>query len=111
MSEEQARRVGLNESIFREVNEQIESLNSDFGSERRTMTAICECASSACTEQIEISVSAYEAVRAEPRRYVIVEGHSLPEFESVVDSADGYEVVEKAYDTAAEVAEETDPQS
>ena len=35
MSEEQARRVGLNESIFRQVNEQIESLNRDFGGELR----------------------------------------------------------------------------
>ena len=44
MSEEQVRRVGLNESIFRQVNEQIESLNRDFGTDDRTMTVICECA-------------------------------------------------------------------
>ena len=109
--EEQARRVGLNESIFRQVNEQIESLNRDFAAEERTMTAVCECANGDCTERLQISISAYEAVRADPRRYVIVSGHATPEFESVVDGGDGYEVVEKTAGPAAELAEETDPRS
>lgn len=111
MSEEQARRVGLNESIFREVNEQIESLNRGLGTEGRTMTVICECADGDCTERLEISVSEYENVRADPRRYIIVSGHTAPEFESVVDDGDGYQVVEKVDGTAAQVAEETDPRS
>lgn len=111
MSDEQARRVGLNESIFREVNEQVESLNRDLGTEDRMMTAICECANGDCTERLEISVSAYERVRADPRRYVIVTGHALPEFEAVVDNGNGYEVVEKVDGTAAALAEETDPRS
>jgi 5-bromo-4-chloroindolyl phosphate hydrolysis protein len=111
MSDEQARRVGLNESIFREVNEQIESLNRDFGTEDRTMNVICECASGDCTERIEISVSGYEKVRENPRRYIVVSGHFLPDFESVVETTDGYDVVEKVDGTAAELAEETDPRS
>jgi hypothetical protein len=111
MSDDQARRVGLNESIFRQVNEQIEALNRDFGSEDRTMTAICECASGDCAERLEISISAYETVRSDPRRYIIIPGHELPEFESVVDSREGYDVVEKRDGTAAAVAEETDPRS
>lgn len=111
MSEEQARRIGLNESIFRQVNEQIESLNRDFDTEGRTMTAVCECASGDCTDRFEISVSTYEAVRADPRRFVIASGHARPTFESVVDTGDGYEVVEKVDDTAAALAEETDLRS
>jgi hypothetical protein len=111
VSEGQARRVGLNESIFREVNEQIESLNRDFGAERRTMAAICECADGDCTERIEIPVSEYEKVRSDPRRYIIVRGHVFPEYETVVEQADGYDVVEKQDGTAAQLAEETDPRS
>ncbi len=111
MSDEQARRVGLNESIFRQVNEQIESLNRDFGTEDRTMTAICECADGECTERLEISISEYEAVRTDPRRYIVISGHEQPEFESVVDRRDGYEVVEKVDGTAAALAEENDPRS
>jgi hypothetical protein len=111
MSGEQARRGGLNESIFRQVNEQIESLNRDFGDEQRTMTAICECADGDCTERLDISVADYEDVRADSRRYIIVPGHALPEFESVVESREGYEVVQKREGTAAALAEETDPRS
>jgi hypothetical protein len=111
MSDEQARRVGLNESIFRQVNEQIESLNRDFDNEARTMTVICECANGDCTARLTIAVSEYEKVRADPRRYIIVAGHVLPEFESVVDSGEGYEIVEKRAGDAARLAEETDPRS
>lgn len=111
MSDEQARRVGLNEAIFREVNEQIESLNRDQGTDAATLTVICECADGECAERLEISVAAYEKVRADARRYVIVPGHQLPEFESVVESADGYDVVEKREGPAAALAEETDPRS
>jgi len=95
MSEDRARRVGLNESLFREVNEQIESLNRDFQTDVPTMTVICECVMGGCTERIEISVREYEGVRADPLCYIIVPGHELPEFESVVESGDGYDVVRK----------------
>ena len=111
MSEEQARRVGLNESIFRQVNEQIESLNREFGEELRMMTAICECANGDCTERLQIPVSDYEQVRADARRYVIVPGHELPEFESIVERHEGYHIVQKHEGAAAELARETDPRS
>ena len=111
MSDEQGRRVGLNEAIFREVNEQIETLNRDVGTEERTMTAVCECADGDCTERIQISVSTYEAVRANPRRFVIKPGHELAEFEAVVESTDEYDIVQKREGAAAELARETNPRS
>ena len=111
MSEDQARRVGLNESIFRQVNEQIESLNRDFGAEPRRMTVICECADGDCTERFEISVSEYEEVRSDPRRYVIVSGHELPEYESIVARGEGYDVVQKREGAPAELARKLDPRS
>jgi 5-bromo-4-chloroindolyl phosphate hydrolysis protein len=111
MNEEQGRRVGLNEAIFREVNEQIETLNRDFGTEERTMTAVCECADGDCTDRLQISVSAYERVRADPRRFVIIPGHELAEFEAVVESTEEYDIVQKREGGAAELARETDPRS
>jgi hypothetical protein len=111
VSEEQARRVGLNESLFRAVNEQIESLNRDFRTDLPTMTVVCECANGDCTERFEVSVSKYEQVRDDSRRYIVVPGHEVAEFESVVESGDGYDVVEKREGAAAELAEETDPRS
>ena len=111
MSDEQGRRVGLNEAIFREVNEQIESLNRDLETETRTMNVVCECANRDCTERLAIRVREYEEVRSDPRRYILVPGHGLPDFESVVGSGEGYEIVEKREGTAARVAVETDPRS
>jgi hypothetical protein len=111
MSEEQARRVGLNESIFREVNEQIESLNHGFGTELTTMTVICECADGECTDRVEIAISEYEKVRANPLRYIVVPGHELPDFEAIVDSGAGYDIVQKRPGEAAKLAKETDPRS
>lgn len=111
MSEEQARRVGLNESIFRQVNEQIESLNQNLGGDVRTMTAICECADGDCTERLQIELAEYEKVRSDARSYVIIPGHELLEFESVVESHDAYDVVRKREGAAAELARETDPRS
>ena len=111
MSEDQARRVGLNESLFRQVNEQIESLNRDLGTDDAEMTVICECAAGDCTDRFQIQVSDYEKVRADPRRYVVVPGHEVPEFEAVVESRDGYDVVQKREGAAAALAEETDPRS
>lgn len=111
MSDEQARRVGLNESIFRQVNEQIESLDRGFGSQPESLTVICECASGECTERIVIAVSAYEKVRSDPRWYIVVPGHELAEFESIVEHGGGYDVVEKRAGEAAELAVKTDPRS
>ena len=111
MSEEQGRRVGLNEAIFREVNEQIETLNRDFGTDERTMSAVCECANGDCTDRLEISVTMYERVRSDPRLFVIIPGHELAEFESIVESGQGYDIVQKREGAAAELAEETDPRS
>jgi hypothetical protein len=111
MTDEQAKRVGLNESIFRQVNEQIESLNRNLGGDVRTMTAICECADGNCTDRIEIALAAYEKVRADPRTYIVVPGHELPEFESVVESTDEYDVVRKHEGGPADLARELDPRS
>jgi hypothetical protein len=111
VSDEQGRRVGLNEAIFRQVNEQIESLNQGFGSDLGYLTVICECADGDCTERFQIAVSEYEKVRANPLRYVIVPGHEFPDFESLVTSGAGYDVVQKREGAAARVAEETDPRS
>lgn len=111
MSDEQARRVGLNESLFRQVNEQIESLNKGFGSGPTTLTVICECATGDCTERLEVAISEYEEVRADPHRYIVLPGHELSQYEAIVESREGYDVVEKRDGTAAELAEETDPRS
>jgi hypothetical protein len=111
LSDEQARRVGLNEALFREVNEQIRRLTDDFGADEGTITVICECGDAGCTERLELGLAEYERVRADGRTYVIAKGHEFPEAERVVDSTDRYDVVQKREGTPARLARERDPRS
>jgi hypothetical protein len=111
LSDEQARRVGLNEALFREVNEQIRGLNEELAANDGTMTVICECADADCAERLQLRISEYERVRSDSLLFVVAKGHEFPGIEQVVEHADGYDVVRKKESEAAEVADETDPRS
>lgn len=102
-----ADRIGQNESVFREINERIE--RGQWPGEPEAAVAFrCECASLGCNLLIELTLRDYERVRADSRRFIVAEGHELPEVEVVVERASGYVVVEKA-GRAGEVAEQADP--
>lgn len=111
MSDERARRVGLNEAIFRQVNEQVRDLNRGFGVEETAMTVICECGDGSCTERLEIPTQEYERVRGDSRDYVIAKGHEIPDVESVITETESYDVVRKREGTPSELARELDPRS
>ena len=64
-----------------------------------------------CAERLELLVSEYERVRGDSLCFVVAKGHEFPDFEQVVEEAEGYDVVRKQEKEAAEVAEETDPRS
>jgi hypothetical protein len=106
---EHERRVGLNEAVFREVNERLRDLNQTFTTLSERMDLICECADTGCTAHLSMTPAEYEAVRADPRRFVVLPGHERGlDVERVVEEHDEYSVVEKHGDAARE-AEETDP--
>jgi hypothetical protein len=109
--EEHARRVGLNEALFREVNEQIRSLSDEFSTDDGAITVICECGDADCIERLEVRLSDYERVRADSLLYLVAQGHVLPDVERIVESADGHDVVEKQAGAAAELSQKTDPRS
>lgn len=111
MSDGQARRVGLNEALFRQVNEEIRNLTSTFGTEDGTMTVVCECGDAGCTEQLEVGIADYERVRGDSRLYIVASGHDFPELESVVERRERWDVVRKREGVPAQVARETDPRS
>jgi hypothetical protein len=106
---EQERRVGLNEAVFREVNERLRDLNQTFTTISERMDLICECADTGCAEHISMSPAEYEAVRADARRFIVLPGHEAgPDVERVVEEQADYFVVEKRGDARRE-AERTDP--
>ena len=103
---EAERRIGINESIFRDVNERIQELSEQL--DTREAEFICECADRSCTAHLTLPLRDYEAVRAYPDRFVLIAGHQRAEAERVVEDHDEYLVVEKLGE-AGEIAEETDP--
>lgn len=101
-------RAARNEALFREVNEQVDSLSQRQGSDaEEELLFICECSDDRCTERVGVPRPVYEDVRANPRRFLILPGHDQ-DFEQVVERTERYAIVEKE-GRAGEVAEQTDP--
>jgi hypothetical protein len=109
---EREKRLARNEALYREVNERVSEVAEQFDAETDTPIGfICECGAAGCTEQIPMTLSEHETIRADPTRFAVVPGHELPEIETVVERHPGYLVVEKRQADAQEVALETDPRS
>ena len=106
---ERERRVGLNEAVFREVNERIEQLSDAFELGDQPLDLVCECADASCVQRISLPRSDYEQLRSKSRFFVVYPGHIDPSVERVVDDRRSYVVVEKREGEPAEVAERTDP--
>ena len=107
--DERQRRLGLNETLFREVNERVKSVSEGFAEPEAMAEFVCECGDDSCAARIQMSLAEYERVRSSPIRFVIVPGHELPEVERVVEENDRFTVVEKLRGGPAELAEAHDP--
>lgn len=109
MSDDVQRRLASNEDVFRDVNEGI--VRGQWpGDPEAPIGFRCECARLGCNVLVALTLAEYEAVRANPRRFVIVPGHELPEVEVVVERHDEFSVVEKVGEAGRE-AERQDPRT
>lgn len=104
-------RIGLNEAVFREVNERIEDLADQFGLAGRPLDLVCECGDATCVDRISMTAEEYEQLRSDPNLFAVHSGHEEPDVEEVVEQRDGYDVVRKHPGVPAQVAKETDPRS
>ena len=102
-------RLGLNEAVFREVNERIEDLAETFDLKTQTLDLICECGDAGCVERISMTRAEYEELRSDPHQFAVHPGHEYPDIESVVARLKNYDVVRKDSGVAEQIAEETDP--
>ena len=109
IDDERARRVGHNEALYRQVNEQIEHVSDGFGGFTDTLSIVCECGELGCAEPITVSREAYERTRGDASAFIVKPGHEIPDVEDVVERETDYVVVEKHAAAAKRVAEETDP--
>src|SRR3954471_10173007 len=98
-------RVAMNEATFRKVNEGMEAGQDPEG----MLAFFCECGRLGGNKLIELTRPEYEEVRANPRRFAILDGHEIDEVEDVVQRTARFIVVEKRGKPEAEVVEHTDP--
>jgi hypothetical protein len=104
-------RIGLNEAVFREVNERIESLAESFDIGTQPLDLICECGDAACVQRIHMTLPEFEHVRSESHQFAVYPGHEAPDVEEVVDRRGGYDIVKKDDGLPKLIAERTDPRA
>ena len=97
-------RVGVNEALFREVNERIDQLQEALGS-GRSFEIVCECGDAGCVERFTIGSQEYAALRTDVHRFAVVPGHEDLSVERAVERHERYLVVEKTDPDAAQAAE------
>ncbi len=99
-------RAARNESLFREVNENIARLEERYGGSGTQPVFICECSRDSCTERVAVDEDIYRRVREHPRRFVVLPDHVDDALESVVETHPGFVIVEKT-GVAGDVAEQS----
>jgi len=108
---DQGERIARNEAAYRQVNEAIEAGRTAAAVQDDTPRPFaCECGQLGCNQLVELTIVEYESVRAGPRRFLMVEGHQIPEVERVVERHERYVVAEKI-ESEGQIADETDPRS
>jgi hypothetical protein len=99
--------MARNEAFFREVNERIKEVAEELD-RGAAYEFLCECADPTCTQRVELSLSEYDRIRAEPTRFVLAPDHDVQEIEQVVEREPDHLVVEKV-GTAGDTASSLDP--
>jgi hypothetical protein len=108
--EERTRRIGRNEALFRQVNEELEGLNRGLAEiTDGTLHIVCECGDLLCQKRLVVRVRDYEAVRAESELFFVLPGHERPSAEDIVTAGPAYHVVRKRPGAPEQIARATDP--
>ena len=107
--DERARRVGKNEAVFREVNEQIKSLDRTLAPVEQAIEVVCECGDLRCVDQFVVSLTDYERIRSDPTLFMVLPGHERLDVERVTEEHAVYFVVQKHEGEPEHVARETNP--
>ena len=102
---ESLERLARNQTLFREVNERIETTVGT----NDAVEFVCECSDTECVATVELEVVDYERIRSNSTWFFVKINHDIPEIERVISQNGGYAVVEKI--VAADYMEAADPRS
>ncbi len=105
--DERTRRVAENENLFRQVNEHVVA-----GGKRpaENFEILCECEDTGCMEHVRVTAESYERARSQPTDFLLKPGHAKPEFETVIERHEHFELVRKT-GAAAALVKQLDPRS
>ena len=97
------------QSLFRKVNERVWAISNSFDA-LQDVKFLCECPRRDCTEQVSMSLTAYEGLRRVPTHFAVSPspGHVFLEVERIFAKREGYFVVEK-FGEAGAAATRLDP--
>lgn len=104
-------RIGLNEAVFREVNERIEALAETFQLTAEPLDLICECGDGSCVQRISMTRAEYEQIRSAPDQFAVFPGHVASDVEEVLERRQGYDIVRKHDGAPKVIAETLDPRT
>lgn len=108
MDQVRRNRLAQNEGSFRSINEDLEEgLHKVRLEDEELVGFVCECSSRECSQLVHIELPKYQEIRENSRRFLVVPGHESPEVEDVVESGQGYNVVQK-HDDVTEVVQRGD---
>jgi hypothetical protein len=99
-------RAARNQSLFREINERIESISSTAS----FVSFVCECADETCDAQLPLTREEYDRVRSRPNQFVVLPGHNIVDVEVIDVASDRYFIVSKL-GAGGQLAKELDPRS
>ena len=102
-------KMARTESAFREVNEAIARTAGRSGAAEAHF--VCECSDLECAERVPLAVDEYDALRANPTRFLLAPGHHAPGYERVLERSGSHETVEKLGSTMRRVARRLDPRA
>lgn len=105
---ERARRIGLNEAMFREINDRLKALAEKTSAQFGGLDLVCECGHRDCAERLSLTIEEYTELRSDPLLFVVLPGHEIPEVEDIVQRTNGLLIVRKRAGEPAAVARATD---
>lgn len=111
MGDDRARLIGLNEAVFRQVNERLEEQAAGGRAEVSRLDLICECGDASCTARLRVDAEDYARARSQPQQFLVHPGHVATDVERVVQKRRGFDLIEKLPGLPAEIAERTDTRS
>jgi hypothetical protein len=89
-------RILENEQAFAAINHRLRRDLERTGTDLTADVAfVCECGHTECHDSVSLSPVAYGRVHEDPRDFVVLPGHEIPDVEDVVARGTGYLHVRK----------------